>query len=143
MNLATPRCKLSCCLRVCSALTLLRLTDAEEYQEASLALATVNANARALQAQNEIKIQTATNRAATLAIEAEARKQMHVKEAEARAEARLVEARAAAESRKLEAAARNQAAATMTDDFAKQLALADRQVEMASSLTAGTLVITD
>ena len=66
-----------------------------------------------------------------------------IKDAEARAESQLVEAKAAAAARNIEASARNEAATAMKEEFAKQLALVDRQVGIAQALKATTLVISN
>lgn len=67
---------------------------AREYEEASLAMAKAKANLRAVNAQNQIRIQSARANAEAAKIEAEGKKNATVIEAEGEAEARKIEARA-------------------------------------------------
>jgi regulator of protease activity HflC (stomatin/prohibitin superfamily) len=114
---------------------------AREYEEASLAMAKAKANRRAVSTQNDILIQQAEAAARATQIEAEGKKIAAIKGAEARAESQLVEAKAGATSRLIEADSRNQAAVSMKNEFGKQLAMIDRNVGIASSLKANTLVV--
>jgi len=103
---------------------------AREYEEASLAMAKAKANLRAVNAQNQIRIQTARASAEAVKIEAEGKKAAIVIEAEGNAQAR-----------KIEAEARNQAAVTMSDPFAKDYAMANLQVDFARNLKAEHLTV--
>jgi regulator of protease activity HflC (stomatin/prohibitin superfamily) len=114
---------------------------AMEYEEASLAMAKAKANRRAVSTQNDILIQQAEASSRAVQIEAEGKKISAIKAAEARAESQLVEAKAAAKSRLMEADARNEAATKMSDGFGQQLAMMDRNVQIASGLKATTLVV--
>jgi len=114
---------------------------AREYEEASLAMAKAKANRRAVSTQNDILIQQAEAASRAVQIEAEGRKIAAIKGAEARADSQLVEARASASARLFEAESRNQAAVSMKNDFGRQLAMMDRNVGIASSLKATTLVV--
>jgi len=121
-----------------------RIADAKyarEYEEASLAMAKAKANRRAVSTQNDILIQQAEAAARAVQIEAEGKKIASIKGAEARAESQLVEAKAGATARLVEAESRNQAALAMKNEFGKQLAMMDRNVGIASSLKANTLVV--
>jgi len=121
-----------------------RIADAKyamEYEEASLAMAKAKANRRAVSTQNDILIQQAEAQARAVQIEAEGKKISTIKGAEARAESQIVEAKAAAKSRLLEADARNEAATKMTEQFGQQLAMMDRNVQIAGGLKATTLVV--
>jgi len=121
-----------------------RIADAKyarEYEEASLAMAKAKANRRAVSTQNDILIQQAEAAARAVQIEAEGRKIAAIKGAEGRAESQLVEAKAGATARLVEADSRNQAALAMKNDFGKQLAMMDRNVGIATSLKANTLVV--
>jgi regulator of protease activity HflC (stomatin/prohibitin superfamily) len=121
-----------------------RIADAKyarEYEEASLAMAKAKANRRAVSTQNDILIQQAEAAARAVQIEAEGRKIAAIKGAEARAESQLVEAKAGATARLVEADSRNQAALAMKNEFGKQLAMMDRNVGIATSLKANTLVV--
>jgi len=114
---------------------------AREYEEASLAMAKAKANRRAVSTQNDILIQQAEAASRAVQIEAEGKKIAAIKGAEARADSQLVEARASASARLYEADSRNQAAVAMKNDFGRQLAMMDRNVGIASSLKATTLVV--
>jgi len=114
---------------------------AREYEEASLAMAKAKANRRAVSTQNDILIQQAEAASRAVQIEAEGKKIAAIKGAEARADSQLVEARASASARLVEADSRNQAALAMKNDFGRQLAMMDRNVGIASSLKATTLVV--
>jgi len=114
---------------------------AREYEEASLAMAKAKANRRAVSTQNDILIQQAEAASRAVQIEAEGRKIAAIKGAEARADSQLVEAQAGARARVLEADARNQAAASLKNEFGRQLAMMDRNVGIATSLKANTLVV--
>jgi len=103
---------------------------AKEYEAASLAMAKAKANLRATQAQNQITLTSAKAAASALKIEAEGKKA-----------ALIIEAEAAAEARKIEANARNEAAQSMKDEFARKLMLANQQVEFARSLKATSLTV--
>jgi len=114
---------------------------AMDYEEASLAMAKAKANRRAVSTQNDILIQQAEAKARSVQIEAEGQKISTIKGAEARAESQLVEAKASAKARVMEAEARNEAAAKMGDVFGQQLAMMDRNVQIAAGLKATTLVV--
>lgn len=114
---------------------------AREYEEASLAMAKAKANRRAVSTQNDILIQQAEAASRAVQIEAEGKKIAAIKSAEARADSQLVEARAGATARLVEADSRNQAALAMKNDFGRQLAMMDRNVGIANSLKATTLVL--
>jgi len=116
---------------------------ARDYEEASLAMAKAKANRRAVSTQNDILIQQAEAAARAVQIEAEGRKIAAIKGAEARAESQIVEAKAGATARLMEADSRNQAAVVMKNDFGRQLAMMDRNVGIASSLKATTLVVSE
>lgn len=110
-----------------------RLMDAkyaQEYEEASLALAKAKANQRAVSTENEIKIRKAHNTAAQLQVEAEGK-----------ATAVIIDAQAAAKARLIEAESRNQAGVEMSSPFARQYALQGLQVEFAKSLNAQVLTV--
>lgn len=81
-------------------------------------------------AENKIKIQRARADADAITIAAEAQKNKQI-----------IEAKGLAEARTIEAKARNDAAAMMTDDFARALQLAGQQVEFAKSLKAKVLTV--
>lgn len=104
---------------------------ASEYEEASLALAKAKANRRAVEANNQIMIQQTTAQAESLRIEALGKKT-----------AVLIEAEAQAEARKIDAKARNDAAAMMSDEFAKTYALNGLQVDFAREIKANVLTVT-
>mmetsp|Transcript_38108 Transcript_38108/g.74947 ORF Transcript_38108/g.74947 Transcript_38108/m.74947 type:complete len:521 (-) Transcript_38108:239-1801(-) len=117
------------------------LKYSQEYEEASLGLAKAKANRRAVELQNQIKIeqaragnqivlQKAQNEAEAVTIQAEGRKRAAVIQAQGEAEARLIEARA-----------RNEAAEVMTNDFAKEFALSGQKVEFAGALKATSLTV--
>jgi regulator of protease activity HflC (stomatin/prohibitin superfamily) len=111
----------------------IKLADASyarEYEQASLAMAKAKANLRAVKAENEIVLNRANATAQAVRIEAEGRKS-----------AVVIQASGEAEARKIEAQARNDAAKSMTDDFAKQFALSGVQVEFARVLKASVLTI--
>jgi len=114
---------------------------ARDYEEASLAMAKAKANRRAVSTQNDILIQQAEAAARAVQIEAEGRKIAAIKGAEARADSQVVEAKAGATSRLMEADSRNQAALVMKNEFGRQLAMMDRNVGIATSLKASTLVV--
>jgi len=110
-----------------------RLEDlkyAQEYEEASLALAKAKANQRAVVTESQIRLTRAHAQADQLKIEAEGR-----------AKTIEIEARASAQARIIEAEARNEAGAAMTDDFARRYAMQNLQVEFAKSLQAQVLTI--
>jgi len=111
----------------------IKLADASyarEYEQASLAMAKAKANLRAVKAENEVLLNKANAAAQAVRIEAEGRKASVV-----------IQASGEAEARKIEAQARNDAAKSMTDDFARQFALAGQQVEFARGLKASVLTI--
>jgi len=114
---------------------------AMEYEEASLAMAKAKANRRAVSTQNDILIQQAEASSRAVQIEAEGKKISAIKAAEGRADSQIVEAKAAAKSRLMEADARNEAATKMSDNFGQQLAMMDRNVQIAGGLKATTLVV--
>jgi len=116
---------------------------AMEYEEASLAMAKAKANRRAVTTQNDILIQKAEAASRAVQIEAEGKKISTIKAAEARAESQIVEAKAAAKSRVMEADARNESATKMADEFGRQLAVMDRNVQIAGGLRATTLVVSN
>jgi len=103
---------------------------AEEYEEASLAMAKAKANRRALDLNNDINIQLAKAQAESLRIEAEGQKV-----------ASIIEAEGKAESERIEALGRHEAAETMTNEFARKLAYAGQQVELAGALNAEVLTM--
>jgi regulator of protease activity HflC (stomatin/prohibitin superfamily) len=111
----------------------IKLADASyarDYEQASLAMAKAKANLRAVKAENEIVLNKANAAAQAQRIEAEGRKQ-----------ATIIQASGEAEARKIEAQARNDAAKSMTDEFAKQYALTGQQVEFARALKASVLTV--
>jgi regulator of protease activity HflC (stomatin/prohibitin superfamily) len=133
---------------------------AAEYEAASLQVAKAKANLRALDAQNEVLIQTSQAQAAAVQIQAQGQKLKSVLEAQAQAAAVTIEAEArvvAAEAQKkalliaadaqaqarvIEAKSRNEAAQKMTDPFAQKFALSAQSVEFARSLKANVLTVT-
>jgi len=111
----------------------IKLADASyarEYEQASLSMAKAKANLRAVKANNDIKLSQADANARAMKIEAEAKKS-----------AMIIQASGEAEARKIEGESRNAAARLMTDDFAKQFALAGQQVEFAKGLKAQVLTV--
>jgi len=111
----------------------IKLADASyarEYEQASLAMAKAKANLRAVKAENEVLLNKANAAAQAVRIEAEGKKASVV-----------IQASGEAEARKIEAQARNEAAKSMTDDFARQFALAGQQVEFARGLKASVLTV--
>jgi len=111
----------------------IKLADASyarEYEQASLAMAKAKANLRAVKAENEVLLNKANAAAQAVRIEAEGKKSSVV-----------IQASGEAEARKIEAQARNDAAKSMTDDFARQFALAGQQVEFARGLKASVLTV--
>ena len=108
----------------------LDLTYSREYEKASLTAASAKANFRATQINNKIRLATTRAAAVTLTIEAEGNKSAVIAEAEGKAEAS-----------KIEAAARDEAAHMMTDDFARQLMLANLQVDLAGAINANELTV--
>jgi len=111
----------------------IKLADASyarDYEQASLAMAKAKANLRAVKAENEIVLNKANAAAQAQRIEAEGKKA-----------ATVIQASGEAEARKIEAQARNDAARSMTDDFARQYALAGQQVEFARVLKASVLTV--
>jgi len=114
---------------------------ATEYEEASLAMAKAKANRRAVTAQNDILIQRAEAKARAVQIQAEGTKIAYIKGAQGRADSALVEATASAKARVVEAASRNDAAKQMSEPFGRQLAFMDRNVQIAASTNASTVVI--
>jgi len=104
---------------------------AQEYEEATLAFAKAKSKQRAINAENDIRLNTAAASAKSVQIEAEGR-----------ANAVVIEAKGHAEARKIEAQARNEAARVMNDGFARQYALAGQQVEFAKNLQARVLTVT-
>jgi len=112
------------------SMTLADRKYAREYEEASLAMAKAKANLRAVSAENEVLLNKATASATATKIDAEGSKQ-----------AMIIRATGEAEARKIEAEARNKAAQAMTDDFAREFALAGQQVEFARALKANVLTL--
>jgi len=111
----------------------IKLADASyarEYEQASLAMAKAKANLRAVKAENEVLLNKANAAAQAVRIEAEGKKA-----------SAIIQASGEAEARKIEAQARNDAAKSMTDDFARQFALAGQQVEFARGLKASVLTV--
>jgi len=106
------------------------LKYAQEYEEASLAMAKAKANLRAVNAENEILLNRARAKAEAVKIEAEGKKN-----------AVLIAANANAEARTVEAKARNTAGELLTNSFAKQYALTGQQVEFAAALKANVLAV--
>jgi len=106
------------------------LKYAQEYEEASLAMAKAKANLRAVNAENEILLNRARAKAEAVKIEAEGKRNAVLIAANANAEARTVEARA-----------RNTAGELLTNGFAKQYALVGQQVEFAAALKANVLAV--
>jgi len=105
---------------------------AQEYEEATLAFAKAKSKQRAINAENAIRLNTASANAKAYQIEAEGR-----------ANAVVTEAKGQAEARKIEANARNEAAKSMTDDFARKFAISGQQVEFAKGLQARVLTVTN
>jgi len=103
---------------------------AHEYEEASLALAKAKANRRAVDAENEVRLQKAYATAKALQIESEGKKNSMV-----------IEAEGSAQARKIEAKARNEAAEMMRDKFAREFAMSGQQVEFAKGLKAKVLTV--
>jgi len=103
---------------------------AQEYEEASLAMAKAKANLRAVTAENEILLNRARAKAQAVRIEAEGAQQAVLLGAEAAAKARTIEARA-----------RNEAGSMMTNDFARDYAAGQLSVEFASKLRASVLMV--
>jgi regulator of protease activity HflC (stomatin/prohibitin superfamily) len=111
----------------------IKLADASyarDYEQASLAMAKAKANLRAVKAENEIVLNKANAAAQAQRIEAEGKKA-----------ATVISASGEAEARKIEAQARNDAAKSMTDEFARQYALSGQQVEFAKALKASVLTV--
>jgi len=111
----------------------IKLADASyarDYEQASLAMAKAKANLRAVKAENEIVLNRANAAAQAQRIEAEGKKA-----------ATVISASGEAEARKIEAQARNDAAKSMTDEFARQYALSGQQVEFARALKASVLTV--
>jgi len=111
----------------------IKLADASyarDYEQASLAMAKAKANLRAVKAENEIVLNKANAAAQAQRIEAEGKKA-----------AVVISASGEAEARKIEAQARNEAAKSMTDEFARQYALSGQQVEFARALKASVLTV--
>jgi len=112
------------------SMTLADRKYAREYEEASLAMAKAKANLRAVSAENEVLLNKATAAATAVKIDAEGAKV-----------STIIKATGEAEARKIEAEARNKAAQAMTDDFAREFALAGQQVEFARALKANVLTL--
>jgi len=111
----------------------IKLADASyarDYEQASLSMAKAKANLRAVKAENEIVLNKANAAAQAQRIEAEGKKA-----------ATVIAANGEAEARKIEAQARNEAAKSMTDEFARQYALSGVQVEFARALKASVLTV--
>jgi len=111
----------------------IKLADASyarEYEQASLAMAKAKAGLRAVKAENDISLSRAEAEARALKIEAEGKKG-----------AAIIQATGEAEARKIDASSRNEAARMMTDEFAKQFALAGQQVDFAKGLRASVLTV--
>lgn len=104
---------------------------AQEYEEASLAIAKAKANKRAVEAENQIMLSKAEAEAKARQIEAEGKKK-----------ATIISAQGAADARRIEAEARNHAATIMKEEFARQFAMSGQQVEFARALRAETLCVT-
>lgn len=103
---------------------------AAQYEEASLKMAKAKADRRALQMENDIKLQKATALARAVQIEAEGAKN-----------ATIIRAEGQAQARKIEAESRNTAAQTMSDPWAQKFALQQQQVEFAAALKANVLTV--
>jgi len=107
---------------------------AREYEEASLAIAKAKASLRAQTTQNDIVLSAAQAKADAVRIEAEGKKT-----------ALIIQAQGDAEARKIEAEARNRAADSLTNkyarDLARDIALASQQVEFARALKATVLTV--
>jgi len=111
----------------------IKLADASyarDYEQASLSMAKAKASLRAVKAENEIVLNRANAAAQAQRIEAEGKKA-----------ATVISASGEAEARKIEAQARNDAAKSMTDEFARQYALSGQQVEFARALKASVLTV--
>jgi len=107
---------------------------AREYEEASLAIAKAKAGLRAVVAQNDIVLSSAQAKADAFKIEAEGKKS-----------SLILQAQGEAEARKIDAEARNKSAESMTNkwarDLARDIAMAQQQVEFARGLNATVLTV--
>lgn len=110
-----------------------QITDsayALQYEESSLALSQAKAAQRAVATESEVELQRARGVAMALAAEAEGRQK-----------AALIDAEGRAAVLKLDSEARNSAGLAMTDQFARQYALASLRSEALKGLQAKTLVV--
>jgi len=130
-----------------------------QYEAASLQMAKAKSELRALDAKNQILIQSSQAQAEAVRIKAEGEKSANVLMSEAQglsvqiaAQARVeaaksdalalnISANAQAECRKIEAQSRQESADKMTEQFARQFQLGAQEVEFGRSLKANVLTV--